>query len=58
MSLLQMMDNQEEDTVTLIPAKASNVPTASLLLKNAQKLLDPALVSSTGKETVQQELAI
>jgi len=56
-SLLKMMDDQEENTVAPIPAKASNVPMASLLLKNAQKLLGPALVSSTGKETVQQELA-
>ena len=52
-----MMDDQEEDTVTPIPAKASNAPTASLLLKNAWKLLGLALVSSTRKETVQQELA-
>ena len=52
-----MMDDQEENTITPIPAKAGNVPMASLPLKNAQKLLGLALVSSTRKETVQQELA-
>ena len=52
-----MMEDEDKDLVDSLATKSGPITAATLLLKNACKLLGPPLVSMSGKEMPQQELA-
>ena len=52
-----MMEDEDKDLVDSPATKSGPITAATLLLKNAHKLLGPPSVSMSGKETPQQELA-
>ena len=51
------MEDEDKDLVDSPATKSGPITAVTSLLKNAHKLLGPPLVSMSGKETPQQELA-